>query len=126
MEVLCIQPTEITPKVIFDKGKGTFVLQGKCLPEDAKKFFSPIIEWFDLYLQQPNNQTDFLVDFDYFNTASSKMIIIILSKLRNLQSDGKQVKVIWKYPQSDMELEEAGEEFSELLNIPFEFVPKVE
>lgn len=126
MEVLCIQSTEITPKVIFNKGKGIFVLQGKCLPEDAKKFFSPIIEWFDLYLLQPNDQTHFLVDFDYFNTASSKMIIIILSKLRDLQRNGKEVKVIWKFPQSDLELEEAGEEFSELLNIPFEFVPKVE
>ena len=126
MEVLCIEATEITPNVVFDKGNGIFTLQGKCLPEDVRKFFTPIIEWFDLYLEQPNLQTNLLIDFDYFNTASSKMLIIILSKLRDLKRKGKQVKVIWKYPQYDLELEEAGEEFSELLNIPFEFVSKVE
>lgn len=124
MEVFCIQATEITPKVLLDKSKGVFVLQGKCLPEDAKKFFSPIVEWFDLYFEQPNNQTSFLIDFDYFNTASSKMLVIILSKLRDLHRDGKQVKVTWMFPQCDLELEDAGEEFSELLNIPFEFIPK--
>ena len=124
MEVFCIQATEITPKILLDKSNGVFVLQGKCLPEDAKKFFFPVIEWFNLYIEQPNEQTNFLIDFDYFNTASSKMLVIILSKLRDLHRDGKQVKVTWMFPQYDLELEEAGEEFSELLNIPFEFIPK--
>ena len=124
MEVLCIESTEITPKVILDKDKGIFEMQGKSLPENAKKFYLPIIEWFSLYLDCPNDKTVLLIDFDYFNTASSKMIIIVLSKIRDLQNNGKQVKVIWKYPKLDLELEEAGEEFSVLLSIPFEFIPK--
>lgn len=126
MEVVQIDPTEITPRVELNKAKGLFLIQGRCLPEDVKSFFLPVIEWFESYLTNPNDDTKIILDFEYFNTASSKMILIILSKLRDLQKSNKRVQVIWKYPQYDAELEEAGEEFSDLLNIPFEFVPKIE
>lgn len=126
MRSIRIEQTEITPKVILNKAKEELLIQGKCLPEDVKKFFTPIIEWFDAYLEAPNHETVIVLDFDYFNTASSKMLLIILSKLRDLQKKGKRVQVVWKYPQYDQELEEAGEEFSDLLNIPFEFLPKAE
>ncbi len=125
MKVIRIEPTETTPRVILNKDNGDLLIQGKCLPEDVKKFFTPIIEWFDLYLDEPNPETVVELDFDYFNTASSKMILVILSRLRDLKRKGKWVQVIWKYPQYDLELE-AGEEFSSLLNIPFEFLPKAE
>jgi len=126
METLSISATEITPNVTLDKDSGLFVIQGKCLPEDVKSFFNPIIEWFDDYLMDPNDNTSIVLDFEYFNTASSKMILIILSKLRDIQKMGKSVGVTWKFPQYDVELEEAGEEFSDLLNIPFSLVPNIE
>jgi hypothetical protein len=126
MDILSIQATEITPNVLLDKGRGLFIIEGKCLPEDVKSFFNPIIEWFELYLKNPNDKTTIILDFEYFNTASSKMILIILSKLRDIQKNGKEVEVTWKYPKYDVELEDAGEEFSELLNIPFKLVPKIE
>lgn len=126
MEVIDISPTEITPKVILNKQQGIFLIQGKCLPEDVKSFYNPVIEWFEKYQVTPNETTNIVLDFDYFNTASSKMILIILSKLREIFKQGKKVEVTWRYPQYDLELEEAGEEFSDLLNIPFNFVPKVE
>lgn len=125
MESFAAFATEITPKVELDKDKGIFLIEGKSLPEDVKVFYSPIIEWFDRYVQEPNPDTIITLDFEYFNTASSKMILIILSKIREIQKHGNRVSVMWKYPQYDVELEEAGEEFSELLNIPFTFIPKV-
>ena len=126
MRALKIEPTVITPEIILDKDSGLFLVQGRCLPEDVKSFFYPLIEWFDEYAKEPNKDTQILLEFDYFNTASSKMILIILSKLRDIQKLGNSVRVTWKYPQYDVELEEAGEEFSDLLGIPFDFVPKAD
>ncbi len=126
MKGIDISATEITPKVLLDKENGVFLLQGKCLPEDVKRFYNPILDWFEEYKINPNEFTNIVLDFDYFNTASSKMILIILSMLRDLSKQGKQVEVTWMYPKYDAELEEAGVEFSELLNLPFNFVPKVE
>ena len=125
MEVLNVSETEITPRIELDKEKGIFLIEGKSLPEDVKDFYNPVIEWFEEYKTIPNDDTHIVLDFEYFNTASSKMILILLSKLREVQKSGKRVNVTWKFPQYDVELEEAGEEFSELLNIPFNFVPKV-
>jgi hypothetical protein len=125
MESFAAFATEITPKVELDKEKGIFLIEGKSLPEDVKVFYSPIIEWFDRYIQEPNPETIITLDFEYFNTASSKMILIILSKIREIQKHGNRVSVMWKYPQYDVELEEAGEEFSEILNIPCTFIPTV-
>jgi hypothetical protein len=125
METFSVFETEITPRVHLDKENSIFIIEGKSLPEDVKVFYSPVIDWFDEYVANPNPQTDITLDFEYFNTASSKMILIILSKLRDIQKHGNKVNVIWKFPQYDVELEEAGEEFSELLNIPFTFIPKV-
>jgi hypothetical protein len=126
MDIIEISPTEITPKVLLDRDNGVFLIQGKSLPEDVKSFYNPIIDWFDKYQNVPNDSTNIVLDFDYFNTASSKMILILLSKLRDIHKLGKTVEVTWMFPMYDAELAEAGEEFSDLLNIPFNFVPKIE
>jgi len=126
MATFTIEATEITPNVTLDKDKGRFIIEGRCLPEDVKGFFNPIIQWFESYLKDPNDVTNIILDFEYFNTASSKMILIILSKLRDIQKFGKKIEVTWRYPKYDVELEEAGMEFSDLLSIPFNLEPKVD
>lgn len=120
-----INETEITPRVLLDRTKGQFLIQGKSLPEDAKGFYTPIIEWFDEYSKNPNDHTELLLAFDYFNTASSKMILIVLAIMRSIKMSGWHIEIVWKYPQYDVELEEAGEEFAELLGLPFQFIPVV-
>ncbi|MHC1704635.1 MAG: DUF1987 domain-containing protein [Tenuifilaceae bacterium] len=124
MDRLFVEATETTPRVEFNKINNTFRLEGKSLPEDVKNFYNPLIQWFDNYSNQPNQETHLYIDYEYFNTASSKMILILLNKLRDIQKKGFSVIVTWSYPQHDAELEEAGEEFAELLNIPFQFIAK--
>ena len=125
MDPFILEATEITPKVILNKDKGIFSIEGKSLPEDVKDFYTPIIDWFERYSRQPNQETLLVLGFEYFNTASSKMLLIILSIMRSLKGTGYLVSVIWKFPQYDVELEEAGEELSELLDIPFKIIPIV-
>lgn len=124
MDNLIVEATETTPRVEFNKDNGVFKIEGKSLPEDVKNFYNPIIQWLDMYANQPNQNTNLSVDFEYFNTASSKMILIIFNKIRDIQKKGFGVLVTWTYPHNDAELEEAGEEFAELLNIPFQFIAK--
>ena len=124
MDRFSLEPTAITPYIEFDKTKGIFIIQGKSLPEDVKSFYLPVVQWWDLYNKNPNQNTNLVLDFDYFNTASSKMLLILLNKVKELYRNGNEVLITWKYPQLDTELEEAGEEFAELLNIPFEMIAK--
>jgi len=124
MDSLFVEATSTTPRVEFDKHNNIFRIEGKSLPEDVKNFYIPLIQWLENYSLQPNPRTDLFLDFEYFNTSSSKLILILLNKIRDIHRRGHQVIVIWSYPPHDAEIEEAGEEFAELLNIPFQFIAK--
>jgi len=117
MEKLQITPTEDTPEVLLDKSSGKFVLSGRSLPEDAASFYAPVIAWLNEYSNAPLAATNFEMKLEYFNTASSKLLLDVLSILENISN----AKVIWHFFEDDEDMEEAGEEFSELVEVPFEF-----
>ncbi len=74
-------------------------------------------DWLDQYAGSPNDTNTFVFKLEYFNTASSKLILDVLSKLEDI----KGAKVMWYFHEDDEDMEEAGEEFSELVEVPFEF-----
>ncbi|TAD99354.1 MAG: DUF1987 domain-containing protein [Bacteroidetes bacterium] len=120
MEVINLEGTEDTPKIILDKKNGMFEISGRSLPEDSAEFYQPILEWLENYKTQLNPTTKFQFKLEYFNTASSKLILDILSKLEEMK-DSTKMTVQWFYHEDDEDMQEAGEEFSELVEIPFEF-----
>jgi len=122
MEKLILEPTDETPKVILDAAGNHFEFSGKSLPEDVTTFYNPLLEWLDGYSKQPNPLTKVIIKLDYFNTASSKMILDILLKLEEIQEEGHDVLVSWHYREDDEDMQEAGEEYSEIVEIPFEQV----
>lgn len=117
METLKSQGGDDTPSVYFDKDNGVFEISGRSLPEDVVTFFSPIMDWVTSYSEQPNPSTDFIFKLDYFNTSSSKLILDLIVKLKSIPG----TRIIWYYLDGDEEILEAGEEFSEQVDIPFEF-----
>lgn len=117
MEVINIESTEEHPKILFDKTNEIFELSGRSLPEDASEFYHPIIKWVSDYSANPNPETSFYFKLEYFNTASSKLILDLLAKIETV----KGAKVIWCYHDDDEDMQEAGDEFSELVTVPFVF-----
>ncbi len=117
MDILELQGTEDTPYVKLSKEEQIFSISGRSLPEDSAEFYRPILDWLDEYAGQPNKSTNFIFKLEYFNTASSKKILDILSKLEDISGVG----VSWYYYEDDEDMLEAGEEFSEIIEVPFEF-----
>ena len=76
-----------------------------------------MLDWIEEYAGGPNPSTEFVFKLEYFNTASSKLILDVLSALEDI--DG--TTIMWYFHEDDEDMEEAGEEFSELVEIPFEF-----
>lgn len=119
MNKLQIEHTEDTPKVILSKEEGLFEISGRSLPEDATSFYAPILSWLEEYSKDENDSTIFKVNLEYFNTASSKLILDVFTQLEDL----KNIKVQWFFHDDDEDMEEAGEEFSEIIDIDFELIP---
>lgn len=123
MSVIKIQGTDDTPTVTLDKENNIFEISGRSLPEDVVVFYKPILEWLDEYKDDPLDQTVFNFKLEYFNTASSKLLLDVLLKLEDINNDGHDVLVRWHYPDDDEDMEEAGEEYSDIVEVPFEQVP---
>lgn len=121
MKTLEIPATQDTPKVIFDKEKEKFEISGLSLPEDAVGFYKPIINWLEEYSKTPNPNTIFNLQLEYFNTASSKQIIQILLFLEKL-NDKSKVKIKWHFKDIDEDMKDLGEEYSEIIKVPFELI----
>jgi hypothetical protein len=116
MNRLEIAGKEDTPNVILDKSSNHFEISGRSLPEDAAEFYNPVIQWLAAYAQAPNASTEIQIKLEYFNTASSKLILDVLTKCEAIAG----AKVSWYYHEDDEDMDEAGQEFSELVEIPFE------
>ena len=120
MEVIKIVGTDDTPSVNLDVANEIFEISGRSLPEDVAVFYEPILDWIDRYSEEATGKTIFNFKLVYFNTASSKMILDILLKLEEMHEAGKDVLIRWHYPEDDEDMEEAGEEYADIVDVPFE------
>ncbi|GJM60321.1 MULTISPECIES: DUF1987 domain-containing protein [Persicobacter] len=117
MNIINLEGTEDTPKILLDKDNGIFEISGRSLPEDSQGFYQPILDWIGEYENAANPKTEFVFKLEYFNTASSKLILDVLSALEEIEG----TVIHWYYLEDDEDMQEAGEEFSELVDLEFEF-----
>ncbi len=120
MEVIKIKGTDDTPNVILDAESNILEFSGRSLPEDVVTFYAPVIQWIEEYAKSPNPKTEVIFRLEYFNTASSKLLLDILLKFEDILNSGHEVVVQWYFQEDDEDMEEAGEEYSEIVDIPFE------
>lgn len=122
METLIIEATNLTPYISFDATAGKLELVGRSIPENSLEFYQPVYEWLDAYVASPNEKTIVEVKLDYFNTSSSKCILDILKKVDKLDDAGYDILIKWFYNESDEDMMEAGEDYGDLLESPFELI----
>ena len=123
MKPLIIAEDTSTPKVILDSEKGKFEISGVSLPEDVMSFYEPVFSWINEYKKNPNSQTEFIFRLNYFNSASSKIILDILTSLEEIAVKGHSVEIQWHYLEIDEDMLATGKEFEEMLKIPFNYIP---
>jgi hypothetical protein len=117
MDTLYIAGTDETPEIQMDGGKGIFKISGRSLPEDSVEFYRPLLEWIEHYGNKPNATTAFEFKLDYVNTASSKLIQNVMQALEIIPG----IKIIWYCQDGDEDMQAMGQEYSELISLPFEF-----
>lgn len=122
MDALIIEKTKSTPQIEFDPQSYKLRIEGQSYPENAFKFYEPILGWLDKYLQQLEHSMVLEIYFHmpYINTSSSKCIMMLLEKLEEAHQFGKTVTVRWYYDQDNETALECAEEFKEDLTIPFD------
>ncbi len=126
MKIIKYGPEGLKPGITLDVDNGIFEVYGKSCPENVVEFYQPVMDWLDEYKGHALDKTVFEFRLQYYNTASSKVLFIIMQKLESVYETGKEVLIRWIYPEDDEALEEAGEEYDDLIDVPFELIPTEE
>jgi hypothetical protein len=122
METIKIQGTDDIPSVVLNAENGIFQISGRSMPEDVTAFYEPILDWISELGETYKNKIVFEFKLEYFNTASSKLLLDILMKLEEMHEAGKDVLVKWYFPEDDEDMEEAGQEYADIVEVPIELV----
>jgi hypothetical protein len=112
-----VNPTVDTPEVIYDDSLRKLSIRGRSLPEDAWSFYEPVIGWAKSFIA--NGESKLTVEFflEYFNSSSGRYLLELLS---TFEAAGKDVRVLWLTEPEDELMQEKGEEFSGLVDLPFD------
>lgn len=122
MENLKIEGTKQSPYVDFNADTGKLELSGRSIPENSFEFYNPLLEWLVEYAKAPKEETVLKVYLEYFNTSSSKYILEVLKKLKEVRkADGAEVKVNWCYDEDDEEMMETGEDYEDVTGLEFDY-----
>ncbi len=111
-----IEGTRKTPSITLDP-QGIIRIEGRSIPEDAELFFRDLTEWVDEYILTGNNSTRVDLAFEYLNSGTSKVVLQILKKFKELVTSGHELSVNWYFEEGDDDILERGEYYSSILNM---------
>lgn len=111
-----------TPYVHMNYETGHIQMKGVSHPENVFTFYNPIYEAIRSFGRVPTNEV--VIDFalEYFNTSSARSLFMFFKEVKKLNTFGKKITVNWHYEEDDEDMMETGEDFQELVSIPFNFV----
>ncbi len=120
-DIMKIPATRITPFVNIDLSIGKVTLKGRSSPEDSRTFYYPIIDHLRANESLIQNIT-VDIDLEYFNTNSCSCLMKLFRAFKEMERSGHDVAVNWHVEKEDLDLVEAGEDFSQLAGLKFNFV----
>jgi hypothetical protein len=120
MVALTITPTLRTAGVNFDTQKMVLEISGISIPENADAFFQPMYDWLEQIVKVHKGNITVRINLTYFNTSSVRHLLIIIKTL--ITAYGGNMTVQWVYEADDEEIRERGEQLSEVVKFPFEFI----
>lgn len=119
------EATEKTPAIQFDWSKGLLVMEGNSRPEDVQSFYLPFLNYVEKEIQTSSVSIEKFTasfTFGYFNSASAKFIFDIFALLKRFHDKFEKLTIEWCYEKGDIDMKEAGEDFSEMVDLPFQYV----
>lgn len=119
MEHLQLEATPTSAYVNFNPTTGKIEMSGRSVPENPLEFFNPLTSWLETYRKEVAQPLSFDVKLEYFNTSSSKCLLDVFKKILLMHRAGIQTEIIWWCEEFDDDMVEAGEDYKEMLNMPF-------
>jgi hypothetical protein len=130
MEKLYIPATDYTPEIDFDPEAWKFEMSGISRPENVMEVYEPAMDWLDEFgkkvlgrsnVKYTNREITLNFRLTYFNSASTKAILMVLEHFKEFSDEGFKLSINWYYDASDDQMREDAEELSEAVDLPFNY-----
>jgi len=118
-----IKPTNNSPALFLDAGKGLFNLTGSSFLEDSVSFYTPVMNWIGEFCQDPKDLT-VNVELTYFNSSAAKIILTAIKELKSIQKKGFKLTINWVYTDDDEDIRDSGHDFAKLAGLEFNMIEK--
>jgi len=120
MKELKIPSTKNSPEIRLSP-EGLVKISGRSIHENVGEFYSDVETWLNEYIKSPADMTCVDMNLEYFNSASAKVFIHLLEKIKHVTLKNKKYIINWYYEDGDEDILERGEYFSSILDTPFNF-----
>jgi len=121
MQELKILPGKNSQEITFNPD-GRLRISGRSIHENVAEFFAPVESWINSYVENPAPLTSVDMNLEYFNSASAKVFITLLEKVKHVTLKNGKYVFNWFYEEGDEDIYERGEYFSVVLDVPFNFI----
>ncbi|HEV7229781.1 MAG TPA: DUF1987 domain-containing protein [Bacteroidia bacterium] len=124
MEKLLIEKTFQTPYVLLDPKSNTYEITGNSFPNNALRFYVPILDWFTRYFLNEKKEVRLQVHIHYQNSSSKKMFTEMMKLLDDFYKEGKAIQLDWNYYSDDEDMLLSGTHIQKEVSFPVHLVPK--
>ena len=126
MKLYYKESSEETPLVSLNPDKGVLIIDGNCNLEEPESFFNCISNWINKYSKNPYENTVLTINLASINISSSKFLLNIIYQLEKIHEKGNDVKIRWVYNNDEDGNFELGNDYAEMVSLPFEFIETVQ
>jgi len=131
MNSLRIESTTFTPEINFDIDNNTLSFLKVSKPANAFEFYQPVFEFLENFEKEKVkskvvNQLIVDFNFDYFNTATAKILYELLNRFKRIKQQGVDIIINWFYHEEDDDLLEEGQIMAEAVGLDFNFITSPE
>ena len=124
MEKIVMKSMKHKPEIILDPDKNTFYIAGASFPEDAIRFYAPVVRWLNEYSDLSDTKEKFQATFKltYLNSSSHRLLLEIFHLLKKMKEKGMSLQVDWHYEKYDVRVLESGQELSDMAELPVNMI----
>ncbi len=123
---ITIPETSNTPYVEFLEETNRLEIEGRLLPEHPGPFFEKLYNWLDKVKAGSMNELTISFYLYYYNTTSTKRLVMFLQEIDKAVDQGLNVTVEWRYDEEDEDAHEDGLDFQKASNMEIKLIPVAE
>ena len=125
MDSIRIKGSRDNPTIICDANEGLIEIKGVSIGEDPLvQIYNPIYNWLQEYQKNYQPETIVNIQLEYINTGSTRSLLLIFKLLKTMQLENEDANIVinWYYKDNDEDMYETGENYEEMVKLPFNYI----